>query len=63
MRDGSGQVLYMITSTADRSVYKLWVPTSDGWMLWGKNKSAGELARKYDQGRQAPRNHSTTRKE
>lgn len=45
----NGQVQYIITSPPDRSVYKLYVPDSDtGWQLWGKHKSAGELAKRYE---------------
>ena len=48
VRDGHGQVQYIVTSTLDCSVYKLYVPGQDGWNLWGKHRSAGELARKYE---------------
>ena len=47
-KDGHGQVLYIITSPPDRSVYKLWVPGEDGMRLMAKHRSAGELSRKYN---------------
>ena len=48
-KDAHGQVQYLITSTPDRSVYKLYVPATDtgDWKLVAKNKSAGELARRF----------------
>ena len=47
-KDAHGQVMYIVTSPPDRSVYKLYTPDGcGGWTLAAKHRSAGELVRRH----------------
>lgn len=47
-RNAAGEVLCLITSLPDRSLYKLYVPEGEEWRLWGRDRSAGKLAERFD---------------
>lgn len=48
-RDEQGQVLYIVTSAASRSEYRLYTPAPEGgWQRWGRDASAGNLVRRFE---------------